>query len=132
MKGRKTVILSGATGFLGSHLLEAMVANDINVIAIKRKISNMWRVDHLVNQVQWINADDQPLEDAFAGETIDAVIHTACNYGRDGLLASTVVETNVLFSLRLLEAAVKFQASVFLNTYSFFNSDVKVQDYLNY
>ncbi len=132
MAGKKIVILSGATGFLGSHLLEAMVAHDYRVIAIKRTTSNTWRVEHLLKKVQWINADEQSLKDAFMDGPIDAVIHTACHYGRDGDLASAVVETNIFFALRLLEAAAKFKASVFLNTDSFFNAGSVIQGYMNY
>lgn len=132
MAQTKTVILTGATGFLGSHLLEALIERYYHVIAIRRSTSNTWRIDHLLEKVQWVNVDGQSLEHAFMYGPVDAVIHTACNYGREGQLASIVVETNILLSLRLLEAAAKFKVPVFFNTDTFFNAGGAVQSYMNY
>ncbi len=131
MSPTKTVLLTGATGFLGSHLLEALIERNYHVMAMKRSTSNLWRVGGLLEKAQWINVDEQSLEDAFGHRPIDAVIHTACDYGRGGRPASAVVETNVLFSLRLLEAAVKFKTSFFFNTDTFFNTGGTVQSYMN-
>ena len=128
----KTLILTGATGFLGSHILDALVARNYNVIAIKRSTSRTWRVDHLLEKVQWVNIDERPLEDAFMYSPVDAVIHTACNYGRDENDASAVVETNVLFSLQLLETAAKFKVDVFFSSDTFFNTGGQVQDYMKH
>lgn len=127
----KTIILTGATGFLGSHLLEAMLARDYTVIVIKRSTSNTKRIDHLLERIKCINADKQSIEDAFAHGPIDTVVHVACEYGRGGVPARTVVETNILFSLHLLEMAVDFKVPSFINTDSFFNASGAVQRYMN-
>jgi nucleoside-diphosphate-sugar epimerase len=41
---KPTVLLTGATGFLGSHLLEALIQQDYSVVILKRSTSNLWRI----------------------------------------------------------------------------------------
>ena len=132
MSKSKNIVLTGATGFLGSHLLEALLKYGHKVVVIKRSTSDVWRIDHLLKNIKWIDIDKHALDDAFADEKIDAVIHTACHYGRDGEFASYVAQTNVIFSLQMLEAATKFKVPVFFNTDSFFNAGGVVQGYMNY
>ncbi|MGG2397475.1 NAD-dependent epimerase/dehydratase family protein [Pseudomonas sp. SH1-B] len=110
------VLLTGATGFLGSHLLEALLKQGYAVSILKRSTSNTWRIDHLLGQVSAFNVDQVSIEDAFKTEKIDSVIHTACSYGRDGQSVYEIVEANLMLGLRVLDAAVHFNANVFLNT----------------
>lgn len=119
------VLLTGATGFLGSHLLEALLRQGDRVTILKRSTSDTWRIKHLLDGVETFDVDVQPLEDAFKAHKFHFVIHTACSYGRSGEPAHKVVETNLLFGLRLLDAAT------FFNTDSFFNTDTLLPKYLN-
>lgn len=121
----RNVLLTGATGFLGSHLLEALLQQGDQVTILKRSTSNTWRINHLLDNVTRFDVDLVPLEDAFKAQKFDAVIHTACSYGRSGESTHSVVETNLLFGLRLLDAAVLF------NTDTFFNTDTLLPKYLN-
>ncbi|MEW6462555.1 MAG: NAD-dependent epimerase/dehydratase family protein [Pseudomonadota bacterium] len=110
------VLLTGATGFLGSHLLEALLKQGYRVSILKRSTSNTWRIDHLLEQVSAFDVDQVSIEEAFKTEKIDSVIHTACSYGRDGQSVYEVVETNLMLGLSVFDAAVRFNANVFLNT----------------
>jgi len=65
------------------------------------------------------------LEDAFKADKFNAVIHTACSYGRNKEPVHKIAETNLLFSLRLLDAAITF------NTDTFFSTDTILPKYLN-
>lgn len=127
----KHILLTGATGFLGSHLLEALLRQGTRVSILKRSTSDTWRIKHLLGDVDAFDIDMQPLEDAFKPQKFAAVIHTACNYGRKGESAHSVVETNLLFGLRLLDAATFFNTDTFLNTDTFFNTDTLSYKYLN-
>ena len=120
-----TILLTGATGFLGSHLLEALLKQDYSVVVLKRSTSNLWRIEHLAGQYKSYNVDTAPLEKAFEEQRIDCVIHTACHYGRNGDPISQVVEGNLMFGLRVLDACLKF------NTDTFFNTDTLLQKHLN-
>jgi CDP-paratose synthetase len=121
----KTILLTGATGFLGSHLLEALLKEGYAVVILKRSTSNTWRIQHLLEQVKTYDVDFQPLEDAFKEQRINAVIHTACQYGRNGESIHQMVESNLMFGLKLLDAAT------FFNTGTFFNTDTLLQKHLN-
>ena len=54
---KKIILLTGATGFLGSHIAKVIVKNDIELIALKRKSSNLHRCESFKNKINWINID---------------------------------------------------------------------------
>lgn len=120
-----TILLTGATGFLGSHLLEALLKKDYPVVILKRSTSNLWRIAHLAGQYKSYDVDTQPIEQAYEEQRIDCVIHTACHYGRNGDPIGQIVESNLMFGLRILDACLKF------NTDTFFNTDTLLQKHLN-
>jgi nucleoside-diphosphate-sugar epimerase len=95
------------------------------VVILKRSTSNTWRINHLLSKINFYNVDLQSLELAFMEQHIDYVIHTACHYGRNGDSFSEIVETNLIFSLKILEACLKF------STDTFFNTDTLLNKYLN-
>lgn len=127
----KNVLLTGATGFLGSHLLEALLRQGDRVTILKRSTSDIWRIKHFLDDVETFDVDVQPLEEAFKAHKFDAVIHTACSYGRNSEAAHKVVETNILFGLRLLDAAIAFKTQTFINTDTFFNTGDFLPKYLS-
>jgi len=122
---QSTVLLTGANGFLGSHLLEALLKQGYKVVVLKRSTSNLWRIKHLENQYKSYDVDVQPIELAFEEQRIDSVIHTACHYGRNNDPIHDVVESNLMYGLRILSACLKF------NTDTFFNTDTLLKKNLN-
>nr|WED68340.1 NAD-dependent epimerase/dehydratase family protein [Pectobacterium colocasium] len=93
------IVLSGATGFLGSHILNALIKQGYFVTILKRTTSDTWRIKHLLDVIDIINVDACSIDDAFENKRISTVIHTACDYGRNGQSISDVVKTNLLFGL---------------------------------
>ncbi|NLE03942.1 MAG: NAD-dependent epimerase/dehydratase family protein [Crenarchaeota archaeon] len=112
----KTILLTGATGFLGSHLAEALVEEGHHVVILKRSFSDIWRINHIIERIKSYDADVIPLEKIFQEQKIDVVIHTATNYGRKKERLTDIVETNVLFGLQLLESAIFSNTELFINT----------------
>jgi CDP-paratose synthetase len=110
------ILLTGATGFLGSHLLEALINEDHRVIILKRSTSNTWRINHLLDKVKFYDIDKISISNAFETNEIDLVIHTACNYGRGKQGICDIIDSNLIFGLKVLEAALKFKAKYFINT----------------
>jgi CDP-paratose synthetase len=119
------VLLTGATGFLGSHLLEALLNKGYEVVILKRSSSDIYRIQRFLNKVVSYDVDLEPLEMAFERQRINVVIHTAGRYGRDSCGIAEIVKSNVLFGTRILDASIKY------NTDTFFNTDTFLQPYLN-
>lgn len=126
-----TILLTGATGFLGSHLLAALINAGNLVVILKRSTSDTWRIQHLLHKTRSYDIDRQPMENAFQDQRIDAIIHTACHYGRKGEPQHEIVASNLLFSLELLDLATTFNTDAFFNTDTFFNNDTPLQQYLS-
>lgn len=125
------LLLTGATGFLGSHLLEALLKHGYKVTILKRSTSDTWRIKHLLEQVSAFNVDEVAIEEAFKDDNIDCVIHTATAYGRNSQSVLEVVEANIIFGLKLLNAAVLNEVAMFVNTDTFFNTNANRSNYLN-
>ena len=129
----KTILLTGATGFLGSHLLKKLLDENYDVVILKRTFSNTWRIKNVINDVKVYNLDEIiSFEIPFKENPIDTVIHTATNYGRKGEKIIDVIKTNLYFPLNLLETATFFNTATFLNTDTFFNTDILQYNYLNH
>lgn len=120
------VLLTGATGFLGSSLASALLAAGMTVIAIKRQISKIPAWMEKAGNLYFINFEDLDCSTIFeSGEPPDAIIHTATDYGRTGSSFVEMYQSNVLNPLVLLEQAINSNTTVFINT------DTVVDKYLN-
>jgi nucleoside-diphosphate-sugar epimerase len=111
-----TILLTGATGFLGSYLLKSFIKNGHKVIALKRSTSNTYRIEEYLNQIILYDIDKTELSDIFENHKIDIVINTVTNYGRKDTKISSIVDTNLILSLKLLEESVNNNVKAFINT----------------
>ncbi|MFZ2284900.1 MAG: NAD-dependent epimerase/dehydratase family protein [Lutibacter sp.] len=112
----KTILLTGATGFLGSHLLESFILQGFDVVILKRSTSNTRRIDHLLNKFKSYNIDEVALEIIFEETKPTVIVHTACSYGRSNESMVDIVNTNLIFGLNLLDEAIKNKVQTFINT----------------
>jgi CDP-paratose synthetase len=114
---KKTILLTGATGFLGSYLLESFISFNFNVIILKRSTSSTLRINHLLINVSYYNVDLlSSLDDVFVQNKIDIIVHTACSYGRSNENLKEIINTNLIFGINLMELGVKFKVQTFINT----------------
>lgn len=121
------ILLTGATGFLGSHLLKKFVSEKYNVVILKRSTSNVYRIENELKEVKSYDVDRVELSQVFEeNEKFDAIVHTATCYGRQHESILQMEKTNLIFPLKLLENAVQFECS------QFFNTDTTLKRTLNY
>ncbi len=112
----ETILLTGATGFLGSHLLESFISQRFDVVILKRSTSDTWRIDHLLKKIKSYNIDQVPMEIVFEEVKPTIIVHTACSYGRSNESIVDIVNTNLIFGLQLMEEGIKNKVQTFINT----------------
>lgn len=123
---KKTVLLTGVTGFLGSHLARALLAAGYDVVALKRKSSSLRRVQSIATDIVFFDIEGLDFDDFFRDcGKIDAIIHTATCYGRNNESVSQIFAANTEFPLRLLDAGNRAGVQLF------FNTDTVLDKYLN-
>lgn len=126
MTDRKKILITGATGFLGSHLTKSVLKNtDYEIVLLKRSFSNTFRInEELANpKVKYYDVDKADLSKIFEENEIGIIIHCATEYDRENSSCSKVLETNLMFPIKLLEMAEEYNVETFINTDSYFNKD---------
>jgi CDP-paratose synthetase len=122
------VLMTGATGFLGSRLLRQMVQlRGYEVTILKRSFSSTWRIESLLENINFFNLDQSSLDQVFKNANYDAIIHCATDYGRKQVGRTSLIETNLLLPLRLLDIALSTGVRNFINTDTML--DKQVSDY---
>jgi len=121
----KNILISGATGFIGSHVVDKLIAENFKVIAIKRSISSTERLKEVSKKVTFFDADKNDLSVVFTRYRIDAIIHCANIYGRNCDDRIKILEANVLLGAKLAELASRHNVKLFINTDTFYNTEAK-------
>jgi GDP-4-dehydro-6-deoxy-D-mannose reductase len=105
------VLVTGATGFVGRHLLDLLVRDDVEITAWRRAgAGETLPAAHAANpRVRWVDvevADPESVRAAVRLAAPDHVYHLAgaSHVGRSWDEATTTLETNVLGTHHLLEA----------------------------
>lgn len=119
------ILLTGATGFLGSRLLERLLLAQHEVVAVKRSFSNTSRIEKHLGQsaLHLFDIDRADPKDLFDRFSIDTIIHTATEYGRNKTPVFRILEANLILPLRLAELGIESGVGCFINTDSYFNKD---------
>lgn len=113
----KQILLTGATGYLGSHLAKALLDAGYSIVALKRRTSSLRRLESILPRITLIDVDELDLNSPFKDYgKIDVVIHTATCYGRHGEGAYQIADANLCFPLKLLDAAIAADVRVFMST----------------
>lgn len=127
----KSILVTGANGFLGSHLLEEMIKQRYKIVILCRESSDMSRIVKFLNHVKIVHLENlEQLEPLFIEEEISGIIHLATDYGRDKNLHD-VMNANVMMPLKLVEYAIKYKSIFFINTDTFIAKQNSDYNYLN-
>lgn len=98
-----TILVTGGTGFIGSHVVEALLKKDYTVRCLVRKTSNLQWLKPLGVDLVYGNFDDvDSLKDAVSG--VDIIIHIAgvvAAKNRDGFFRGNVIATRNLIAATL-------------------------------
>jgi nucleoside-diphosphate-sugar epimerase len=73
----KTILITGATGFLGSNIARFLVRKGYQVYATHRNNSSFKRCEDFYDLIEWINTENAEWKKSFSKIKIDIVIHTA-------------------------------------------------------
>jgi CDP-paratose synthetase len=111
-----TILISGATGFLGSYLLKLFIRSGYEVIALKRSTSNDYRIKYDLDKCIYYDIDKTELKTVFEKHQINIVINTVTNYGRNDKSILSIVDTNLIFGLKLLEESISNDIEAYINT----------------
>jgi len=116
------VLLTGANGFVGSHVLNHFVALGWDVVITLRSGSDCWRIKARLNNVTVVNLDEVDLEKIFLAHEIDCIVHLASLYRKNDDIGEleSLIQSNVIFPLALVYEAQKSGVRAFINTGTFF------------
>ena len=105
------ILITGATGFIGSHITQNLVKEGHQVYAICRNQSNFDKCSQFKSQVTWINQDQKEWELELQELEINQFIHTAWA----GVTAAerndwSLQLTNFEFSKSTIDLAIRLKA----------------------
>jgi len=124
----KTVLITGGAGFIGSHLVDLLIADNYQLVILERQGTDLSRIESHLKKIKVYYSDKSGISEAFKENKIDCVIHLATRYlkthqGLDDV--DSIVDTNIKFSSQLLELCLKTGVKYFINTGTFFEYRMK-------
>ena len=116
---RKKILITGATGFLGSHLLSALIEKGYDIIILKRSFSNSWRIQNVLSQIKSYYIDKIDIKKIFDENEIGVIIHLATDYGRkNNNNINKIIKVNIELPTNLLDLGCKYGVNFFINTHT--------------
>lgn len=119
-----TILMTGATGFIGSHLLKRLLNLKYRIIVFKRPVSNLGRLSNFINKIKFYNIDENTnFDEIFLKNKINIIIHLAAKYSKedkDQKTKSQMDKINIEIPKKILVSAIKHNVKGFINTGTFF------------
>jgi len=117
------ILLTGPGGFLGSALVRFWAKRGHQLSLLARPSSRLERLADLPASVQVVRASEPDEISAVVREAMpDAIVHTACSYGRKGESTLEVLDANIRLGIVLLQAVLDcnsfkgLPSTLFMNT----------------
>lgn len=109
------ILLTGATGFLGSHIAEVLCTSGHELLLSRRVKSDLWRCTTFEDKVKWTNTDSDTFESDVLAFQPSVIINSAW----EGVSASERDSwksqiANLLYQQRLLDLAKQLNVKVFI------------------
>ena len=102
--GKKTILITGATGFIGSNFINTLSESEYDIIGIKHRVESVPRIK-IIRKVDWLTISLQKIPRDIL-RSVDAVVHLAshsANHPYDTLY--NCVSQNVLDHIEFIENA---------------------------
>jgi len=112
MAGSEKALITGITGFVGSHLAELLLSKGLNVYGTKRWRSKTENIDHIMGQLHLREADlrdGHSLYEVIKEVKPDYIFHLAAQsfVPASWISPADTMETNAVGTINLLEAVRK-------------------------
>ena len=112
MDDKKRALITGVTGFVGSHLAEYLLEEGLEVCGIARWRSKLDNIEHIKSNIQLISADvrdGHSLERVMMESKPDYVFHLASQsfVQMSWWAPADTMETNAIGTIHLFEAIMK-------------------------
>lgn len=126
------IIITGATGWLGGHILSMLLAENHHVLVVKRSSTDLQSLFGRFGELEAWDNDENSLEQLFIKHLdVDCIIHAATDYGRNSEILTRTFWVNEVFPMRLLENAIRHKVGAFLNMDTFFSDGQSRYEYLS-
>lgn len=117
---KKTVLVTGATGFVGSNLLRSLRGSGADLHIIARTTSNLWRISDIIADVRRHTtdlSDADSMRKTVRGISPDIIFHLATYGGspREDNLRQ-IMESNFFGTVNLVNACKEAGFDLFVNT----------------
>lgn len=113
------ILVTGGTGFVGSHLLRTLVEQKQEVRAIKRANSSLHLISDIADKIDWVETDILDVDGLYdAMATVKQVYHVAAVVSFDPNMAEQMQEINVTGTANVVNAALYHKVDKFLYTSS--------------
>lgn len=111
------ILITGASGFLGSALARRLSETDCKVSLLVRKNTDLYRLHDLSSYQIGRCESDQEINQFISDMSPDVVIHTACCYGRNGESTPEIIDSNIRFGALVLNTMNSLEKNFsFINT----------------
>lgn len=121
---RKRIFVTGATGFVGSHIVNRLLADNHDVHVLVRKDSNLWRIKNITDKITLHEGElteKDSLKLIIDKINPEGVFHLGASTIMSGISASAdkMIKTNLLGTINLIDVLSDTSYEFFVNTGSF-------------
>ena len=115
------VLVTGATGFIGSNLVRSLLRKGAKVSILKRPKSSVWRLKDILTRIKILEADlrnKHQLQVALKNSDDRVIFHLAAcvNRGQSVHLIKENLETNLIGTINLVNCFINKDIRSFVNT----------------